>query len=73
MGTWGDAWLTAAVESALANAPGLDGTHIRVKVHEGVLTLQGVVRSAAQRERAAYVARNFGGVLGLRNDLQITP
>lgn len=73
MDTWDDPWLIAAMESALVNEPGLEGSHIDVQARGGVVTLTGTVRSVAQRERAAYVARNFGGVLDLHNDLQVTP
>ncbi|MBI3947032.1 MAG: BON domain-containing protein [Armatimonadetes bacterium] len=70
---WGDTWLTTAVESALANEPGLEGAHVEVDTEGGVVTLRGTVRSVAQRERAVSVARNFGGVQAVRNELMVTP
>ncbi|HEX2999848.1 MAG TPA: BON domain-containing protein [Armatimonadota bacterium] len=73
METWGDHLLSLAVESALANEPELQGTHIEVEVCQGVVTLNGIVRTMAQRERATFVADNFGGVTELRNALQISP
>lgn len=73
MDTWGDAWLTAAIQNALANEPGLEGTHIQVETHQGIVTLRGFVHRHGQLQRANYVARNFGGVLDLENDLQVTP
>lgn len=70
---WSDAWLTTALESAIANESGLAGTHIEVETRQGVVRLRGVVQTITQREQAAAIARNFGGVLDLENELMVSP
>ena len=73
MESWDDAWLTEAIRSALENEPGLGGAYVTAEACGGVVTLRGVVRSPAQPARVASLARNFGGVRDLRNDVEIGP
>lgn len=52
-------------------AVGLGDARIRVGVDRGRVRLEGEVRSARERERAAEVAAAIEGVTGVRNDLRV--
>jgi len=73
MGSWEDPWLQSAVESALDDEPGMDGSEVRVDVEDSRVRLRGFVRSAGQRERALGIARSFGGGVQVEDGLLITP
>lgn len=59
-----------ALSEALAENPELDGARVRVRVVDGVATLDGLVRSEAQKDRAGELARTFPGVQRLSNRLR---
>ena len=59
-----------ALSEALNENAELDGARVRVRVVDGVATLDGLVRSEAQKERAGELARTFPGVERLSNRLQ---
>jgi len=59
-----------ALSEALNDSADLDGARVRVRVVDGVATLDGVVRSEAQKDRAGELARTFPGVERLSNRLR---
>ena len=59
-----------ALSEALNESPELDGARVRVRVVDGVATLDGVVSSEAQKDRAGELARTFPGVQRLSNRLR---
>jgi osmotically-inducible protein OsmY len=68
-----DATITARVKTTLLNDPDVAGLRIDVDTFNGVVTLSGGVKSAAERDKAVAVARRVGGVKDVKNTLQITP
>lgn len=66
-----DQGIAAAVSAALAADSDVAATNIDVDVQDGVVTLSGVVKSAAARQEAERIARNADGVRSVRNELQV--
>lgn len=64
-----DSAITTKVKSALLAAKDVEGTAIKVETFRGVVQLSGFVRTAAERERAAEVARSVKGVKAVKNDV----
>ena len=60
--TMSDGWITAKVKSSLMFTRGVDSLDIKVTTRDGVVTLQGVVDSTAERELAIRVAQDIRGV-----------
>jgi osmotically-inducible protein OsmY len=57
-----DATIRARVADGLGHEPSWDASTSNVYVHDGVVFLQGLVRSAAQRRAAQVVAAQVAGV-----------
>jgi hypothetical protein len=59
---------------------GLEGTlrtainqrEVHVQVHHGIVTLDGKVRTEADRQRIDYLVRNTSGVVAVKDNLQVT-
>ena len=66
-----DLWLWWRTRSALAAAEDVRDLTINVDVDNGVVTLTGTVRSAAQKDRAEQVARGVGGIKDVNNRLTV--
>lgn len=66
-----DAILAQQVRDALATDSGLRQHRITVDAAAGDITLTGVVGSAAQRDRAAELARSVPGVARVENLLSV--
>jgi hyperosmotically inducible protein len=49
----------------------IKGSQISVSTADGVVTLTGAVRSAAERTRAVQLARETAGVTSVKNELVI--
>lgn len=64
-----DSAITTKVKSALLGAKDVEGTAIKVETFRGVVQLSGFVRTGAERERAAEIARSVKGVKGVTNDV----
>ena len=62
----------AAIEQALADNPYLSEYSIDVVEEGGQVTLRGVVRTGAERDLAALLARDVSGV-SVRNQLEVRP
>ncbi len=67
-----DAGVSTRVRTALLNDPQVAATAINVRSANGVVTLSGSVRSAAEAERAVAVARQTSGVSDVRSELAVT-
>lgn len=66
-----DANLTTAVNAQLVRDKASNFTRIDVDTNNGIVTLNGTVVSAEQRDRALEIARGVGGVKGVINNLQV--
>lgn len=67
----GDAALTAKVKSALITEKEISAMKIDVDTNGGIVTLNGSVRSAAEKMRAEQVASTVAGVTSVVNKLAI--
>lgn len=66
-----DAVIAANVREALRNEPMLASYDFHIDVASGAVTITGVVRSAAERDRATAVASSVTGVTSVRNILSV--
>jgi len=66
-----DAAITGRVEIALRQNGFVEPYHIDVRTEEGVVTLEGQVRSQNQREQAVSVARSVEGVREVEDGLTV--
>ena len=69
--TFSDAQLTAAVKAKLAAEPDVSALRIDVDTLNGVVTLKGRVKSAAEKEQALRVARDTNGVKNVEDMLTV--
>ena len=65
-----DGWLWVKTKGALAGVDDLRDSTINVDVDKNVVTLRGTVASAAQKTKAATVAK-VDGVTSVTNNLQV--
>ena len=65
-----DAAIQRLAERELSRHRGLDGSSIRVKSVQGVVTLTGRVAQELQKDMAVTLVRNIDGVRGVTNSLQ---
>ena len=68
--TVSDAALTAKVKTAFAADDMVKARNINVDTVNGVVTLHGVVNSAAEKQRALDIARRTEGVLSVKDNLR---
>jgi len=66
-----DTVLGTRIKAALMKAPGIRSWNVDVDVNDGVVTLTGVVGSAAQRERVVAIARDAEGTRRVVNNLTV--
>ncbi|TKS58250.1 MAG: BON domain-containing protein [Nitrospira sp.] len=66
-----DATVTASVQGKLTADKLSNFSRINVDTDRGVVTLNGVVRSAEEQSRAEELARQVDGVTKVNNNLQI--
>jgi hyperosmotically inducible protein len=66
-----DAGITSAVKSKMAADDTVKASEINVDTHNHVVTLNGTVRSMAEKERAVMIARNTSGVNSVVDDLRV--
>lgn len=64
--------LADVVEGALNRSPYLPARTVRVEALEGVVRLNGAVRSFFQKQMAQEVIRRLDGVERVENHLQVT-
>lgn len=63
--------IKAAIGAALVRSAQLEGKHITVSENDGVVTLEGTVRSWAERRAADHACWSAPGVTGVLNHLRI--
>lgn len=63
--------IIAKVKVALVQEPGLDAAPIGIKIHNGVVTLEGFLEDESQRQQAAQAAQNVTEVRSVVNNIQI--
>jgi hyperosmotically inducible protein len=66
-----DTAIAAKVKSALIADSDVKGMKVNVDVSQGVVELNGVADSAANRQKAVRIARNVEGVREVRNNLVV--
>lgn len=64
--------LADKVQGALSRSPYLSPRDVRVEAIEGVIRLQGAVRSFFQKQMAQELIRRLDGVERIENHLQVT-
>jgi osmotically-inducible protein OsmY len=67
-----DAWITTKVQSQFFLDGDIKGRDINVDTREGVVTLNGSVETAAEKQMAETIARETEGVTRVVNDLAVT-
>jgi osmotically-inducible protein OsmY len=68
-----DTGITTAVKSKMAADDTVKASEINVDTDHHVVTLNGIVGSKAEKERAEAIARNTNGVNSVVNDLTVGP
>jgi hyperosmotically inducible periplasmic protein len=68
-----DSWITTKAKSSLIFDKRVSGRHVKVETYAGVITLRGMVSSAAERSASEEVAKGIGGVTDVINALQVVP
>ena len=68
--TTADAAITAKVKTAFAADDLVKARNINVDTNRGVVSLNGTVNSAAEKERAMSLARRVDGVVDVRDNLK---
>jgi hypothetical protein len=71
--TLSDAQLTASVKTSLLNDTQVGAQAIDVQVRDGIVTLSGAVRTAADVTHAQDLARQVTGVKDVKSTLGIQP
>jgi osmotically-inducible protein OsmY len=66
-----DAWITTATKMALLADPDVPGLDVNVDTADGVVTLFGIVSSAAAKVEAGRIAQGVQGVKEVENGLQV--
>jgi hyperosmotically inducible periplasmic protein len=66
-----DSTITASVKTKLVGDKTANLTRIDVDTTNQVVTLNGIVESADQKAKAEQLARQVGGVKGVKNNLQV--
>jgi hyperosmotically inducible protein len=67
-----DAALSARIKSSFAMDSLVKARDIKVEVMRGVVTLNGTVNGAAERDKAIAIARDAKGVLEVKDHLKVT-
>ena len=66
-----DAWITTKVKTALLFHRNVSGTGTTVYTKDGVVTLQGVANSMAQKELTTEYAKDIDNVKSVKNEMTI--
>lgn len=66
-----DSWITTKVKAELAAHKSVSAIHTKVETNNGIVTLSGMVRSAAEKELAERYARDVEGVQSVDNRLTV--
>ncbi len=66
-----DGWITTKIKTKLAADPELNPFNINVDTKDGIVTLSGRVKTAADAEEAVELARGTEGVQRVQNRLEV--
>jgi hyperosmotically inducible periplasmic protein len=66
-----DASITAAVKMKMADDPVVSASKIDVDTKDGVVTLNGTVKSAAEEQKAIDLAKSVDGVKNVKSNLVV--
>jgi hyperosmotically inducible periplasmic protein len=66
-----DSYITTKVKGELAKDKGTSATNIHVTTKDGMVMLEGVVASQAEKELAEKDAKRVKGVVGVHNGLSV--
>ena len=66
-----DSVITSKVKAAILEVPALSSAEINVETFKGIVQLSGFVNSRADINKAVAVARGFGGVKSVKNDMRL--
>jgi hyperosmotically inducible periplasmic protein len=66
-----DATITTKVKAQMATDKAVSAMDVSVNTDKGIVRLSGVVKSAAEKQRAEQVARSVAGVKGVDNALVV--
>lgn len=66
-----DTAILAKTKAALVNDPVVSGMAINVDVTRGVVTLDGAVNGAVEKQKAEEIARGVEGVRGVANNIVV--
>ena len=66
-----DTVITTKVKARILDEPGLKSAEINVETFKGVVQLSGFVKSQADINRAAELARGVKGVTSVKNDMRL--
>lgn len=67
-----DAWITTKVKTDLLATADVAGSSIDVDTQNGVVTLNGTVKSKAEAEKAVSVAKGIKGVAKVTSKLKVS-
>jgi hyperosmotically inducible protein len=68
-----DAWITSKVKADLLAADEVSGTAINVDARNGMVTLNGTVKSQAEADKAVAHAKTIKGVKNVTSNLKVEP
>jgi len=68
-----DAWVTMKTKVALMTTEGISTKDLNVDTVNGIVTLHGMVATAAEKAKAETVARGIDGAKDVKNLLQVVP
>jgi hyperosmotically inducible protein len=66
-----DASITAAVKMKMADDPDVSASKIDVDTKDGMVTLNGTVKSSTEERKAVDLAKSVDGVKGVKSNLKI--
>ena len=68
-----DGWLKSKIAAKYVTENSLDNSDIDIDITKGAVVLNGAVRTAAARDRAAAIAKETEGVKSVTNNLKVDP
>ena len=68
-----DAAITAKVKAELVRDETVKAMQVNVDTFKGIVQLSGFVDTAAQKTRAAEIARTVNGVTDVKNSIEVKP
>ena len=66
-----DTVITTKIKAKILEEPGLKSAEINVETFKGVVQMSGFVKSQADINKAAELARSVHGVVSVKNDMRV--